>query len=198
MLASPRQDRAEGDRIWHFRGQSVVWQFGCARRARQSRWAPRFSASRRSRGAADPAERLVPLLIDLPGWSGEEAQWQNLSSGGVELEMAMREYAHGEGRATATITHGRGAQSAAPQAGPQAGSNDSAHMDSSEGSYRLETIDGFPVAIVYNEAERGGAVTVALNKEAVFALTFEKLGLDDARALAKRFDWKAIKSAIGK
>jgi hypothetical protein len=57
------------------------------------------------------------------------------------------------------------------------------------------TIDGLRVTRTYNTKDKSGAILVALGATALFSVSFNGLGDDEALLLAKKFNWKAIQGA---
>ena len=60
------------------------------------------------------------------------------------------------------------------------------------------TIDGLPVIRTFTFNDKSGAIIVALDPSAMFNLAFEGVAEDEALALARKFDWKAIQAAVAK
>ena len=76
----------------------------------------------------------------------------------------------------------------------QAGMN----ITTSEGHMLSGNMHGMQVLKSYTPAQKSGALLVALDKEAMFSLSYNGLSEDEALALAEKFDWKAIQAATKK
>ena len=63
---------------------------------------------------------------------------------------------------------------------------------------RAATIDGLAVARSFTAHDKTGVILVALGPNAMFSVTFEGVGEDEALALARQFDWKAMQAAMPK
>ena len=58
-----------------------------------------------------------------------------------------------------------------------------------------DTMQGLKVLKTYTTAQKSGALMVALDKDAMFSLSYTGVPEDEAIALAQKFDWKAIQAA---
>jgi hypothetical protein len=134
----------------------------------------------------------VPFLVDLPGFTGAKADGMAMQMPGVSMITATREYKRGSVKVSAAIISGSTAQGmlAAVQPGVK--------IETPELHISTETVDGVTVARTFQVSEKSGAVLVALGQSALFNLTFTGMPEDEAFALAKRFDWKAIQAALPK
>ena len=135
-------------------------------------------------------QRFVPFLIDLSGWTGGKPDGMSLQMPGNAMDTATRKYQRSGAIVDAQIIVGAAAQ--AVLAPTQAGIK----FESSEGRLGTSTIDGFVVTQAYTTASKSGTVIVALANNAVFNLAFNGITDDEALALAKKFDWKAIQGAL--
>jgi hypothetical protein len=74
------------------------------------------------------------------------------------------------------------------------------HIETPEVNMKIQTINGFQVQTVYDKEENSGAVTVFLTHEqaggAFFTLSYAGISESEAIGLAKKFDWKKIKSKV--
>lgn len=146
-----------------------------------------------SAGRAQQAfQRFIPFLVDLDGWQGKKADGLSMEMPGSSMITATREYTRGPARLHAQIIIGPAAQGAL--APTQTGMN----IETTEGRMNTSTIDGFRVTRSANFKEKSGAILVALGKSALFSVSFNGLGDDEALTLAKKFDWKAIQGALPK
>jgi hypothetical protein len=73
------------------------------------------------------------------------------------------------------------------------------NLETGQGNVRMMTINGFKVHISFDKAESSGGITVFLcqrqNDSGFFTLYFEGMSEKDGLALAKKFDWRKMKSA---
>ncbi len=140
---------------------------------------------------AESYQTLYPCLIDLSGWTGGEPTGMNMSMSGMVMINATRAYSKGNKEIAAMIM--KGAQLGA---GGMQGSG--MHMETPEVNMKIQTINGFQVQTVYDKVENSGAVTVFLTHEqtggAFFTLSYAGISESEAIGLAKKFDWKKIKS----
>ena len=134
-------------------------------------------------------QRFVPLLIDLDGWKGEKADGMSMQMAGASMDTATRKYERGDSSIDAHVIVGPAAQGilAPVQAGIK--------VETSHERMSTTTIDGFVVLRTYQISDESGGVIVALSNNAAFSLTFNGITDEDALALAKKFDWKAIQAA---
>lgn len=143
---------------------------------------------------AESYQTLYPCLINLSGWTGGEPTGMNMNMSGMVMVNATRAYSKGNTELTAMIMKG----SQAFGIGGMQGSG--MHMDSPEANMNIQTINGFQVQTVYDKEESSGAVTVFLIHEeaggAFFTLSYAGISESEALGLAKKFDWKKIKSKV--
>ena len=111
---------------------------------------------------------------------------------GMSMITATREYKRSGATLSASIISGSTAQGmlGAVQSGVK--------IETAELHISTATVDGLTVARTFNVPEKSGAVLVALGQSALFNLAFTGVPEDEAFALAKRFDWKAIQAALPK
>jgi hypothetical protein len=69
------------------------------------------------------------------------------------------------------------------------------NVTTSEGHMLTDTVRGMKVLKSYTTAQKSGALLVALDKDAMFSLSYNGMSEDEALALAEKFDWKAIQAA---
>ena len=146
-----------------------------------------------SSARADQAfQRLMPLLVDLDGWQGKKPDGMSMEMPNGSMTTATREYQRGPARAHASVMVGTAAMGAlAPM---QAGMN----VTTSEGHMLTASMHGMQVLKSYTTAQKSGALIVALDKDAMFSLSYNGMTEDEALALAEKFDWKAIQAATKK
>ena len=141
---------------------------------------------------AESYQTLYPCLIDLPDWTGGEPTGMNMSMSGMVMVNATRAYSKGNKELTAMIMKGNQAFGI----GGMQGSG--MHMETPEVKMKIKTINGFQVQTVYDKKDNSGAVTVFLTHEqtggAFFTLSYAGISESEAIGLAKKFDWKKIKS----
>ena len=141
---------------------------------------------------AESYQTLYPCFIDLSGWTGSEPTGMNMNMSGMVMINSTRTYSKGNKKLTAMIMKGN-------QAFGMGGMQGSGmHMESPEVNINIKTINGFQVHTVYDKEENSGAVTVFLTDKqtggAFFTLTYTEISESEAIGLAKKFDWKKIKS----
>ena len=142
---------------------------------------------------ADQAfQRLMPLLVDLDGWQGKKPDGMSMEMPIGSMTTATREYQRGPARAHASVMVGTAAMGAL--APIHAGMN----VTTSEGHMLTASMHGMQVLKSYTTAQKSGALIVALDKDAMFSLSYNGMTEDEALALAEKFDWKAIQAATKK
>ncbi|HYD30950.1 MAG TPA: hypothetical protein VEB64_08870 [Azospirillaceae bacterium] len=145
-------------------------------------------------GAAEGFRQLMPLLVDLPGWQAERADGSSMEISGQTMTTAQRDYEQGDKGVHAQIMTGAPAEA---QIAASSGLN-TMKFETTEERITTEEMDGFPVTHSYTFADKAGTVLVMLGKGSLFAFTFENLPEEEAMALARKFDWKAMKAATVK
>jgi len=138
-------------------------------------------------------ERFYPFLVDLPGWTGNKPDGLAMQlPGNNNMITASREYRRDNARVSAQVITGPAAQGglAMIQSGMKMETGD-AHMST-------ETVDGLKLARTYTVHDKSGAIFVGLADNAMFSVSFNGVAEDEALALARRFDWKAIQAALAK
>lgn len=143
-----------------------------------------------SSARADQAfQRLMPLLVDLDGWQGKKPDGMSMEMPSGSMTTASREYDKGPARLHATVVVGPAAIGALTPL--VTGMN----VNTSEGHMLTDTLHGMKVLKSFTTAQKSGALLVALDKNAMFSLSYNGLSEEDALALAEKFDWKAIQAA---
>jgi hypothetical protein len=137
-------------------------------------------------------QRFLPLLIDLPGWTGAKPDGVTMEMPGNSIVTATREYRRGDATLNAQVITGPAAQGAL--------SATASGMKIETGDMRMSTstVDGLAVARTFTVRDKSGAILVALGPSAMFSLSFNGVAEDEALTLARRFDWKTIQAAIPK
>ena len=134
-------------------------------------------------------QRFVPFLVDLDGWKGDKPDGVSMEIGGNSMVTATRKYQRGEARLDAQVITGTAAQ------GALAATHMGLKLETSDVRMGTSTVDGLPVTRTYTISSKSGAIVVELGPAALFSLTFNGLADDEALALAKKFDWKAMQGA---
>jgi hypothetical protein len=135
-------------------------------------------------------QRFVPFLVDLDGWKGGKADGVSMQMPGNRMDTATRKYTRGNSSLDAQVIVGTAAQGAL--AVQQTG------IKIETGDQRMSTsnIDGFMVTQTYNVKDKSGTILVGLANNALFSLSFNGVADNEALALAKKFDWKAMQGAV--
>jgi len=140
--------------------------------------------------AAEPAfKRLTPLLVDLPGFSGAKPNGGTLQSGEGDVIRASRKYSKDAASLVVSVMVGWMTAGAlmSIEAGP--------HVETAEEHTTSGDIDGFRTVKSYKTAEKSGALLVALGKRSLLTVNYRGLAEDEAVALARKLDWKALAEA---
>jgi hypothetical protein len=139
---------------------------------------------------AEPAfKRLLPLLGDLPGWTGEKPDGMTMDVGEGAMTTAERKYSKGDATLDVAVVTG---PSAAGALGPI---NSGMKVETSDGHMLPGVIDGFKVLKTYNNNDKSGALMVALDKAVVLTFGYSGVGEDEAVGLARKLNWKALAAA---
>jgi hypothetical protein len=143
-----------------------------------------------SSARADQAfQRLMPLLVDLDGWQGKKPDGMSMEMPNGSMTTATREYQKGPARVHASVVVGQAA------IGGLAPILTGMNVTTSEGHMLTASMHGMQVLKSYTTAQKSGALLVALDKDAMFSLSYNGMTEDEALALAEKFDWKAIQAA---
>jgi hypothetical protein len=152
---------------------SAAALFGCALQ---------ISAAR-----ADQAfQKFFPFLVDLDGWQGKKPDGISMEIPGNAMITATREY---QARFHAQVLVGAAAKGALAIA--QTGMK----IETSDGRMSTSAIDGFQVTRTFNLKDKSGAILIGLGGNSVFSVSFNGITDDEALAIAKKFDWKAMQAA---
>jgi hypothetical protein len=140
--------------------------------------------------AADPAfKRLVPLLVDLPGFTGQKPDGMTMEMGEGALTTASRKYAKPPATIDVVVTAG------AMAAGAMAPLMSGMKYETTEGHMIPAEIAGFKVLKTWNESEKSGALLVALDKASMLTFSYRGIAEDEAVGLAQKLDWKGLAAA---
>jgi hypothetical protein len=137
-------------------------------------------------------QQYIPLLIDLPGWTGNKPDGIAMQMSGQSMLTAAREYERGEARFAVQITTGPAAQ------GALAATSTGMKIETKDGHMITSTIDGLQVTRTFTISDKSGAILVALGPSAMLSATFNGIDEDEALALASKFNWKTVKAAVVK
>jgi len=136
--------------------------------------------------------RFIPFLVELDGWQGKKPNGMSMEIPGNSMITATREYRRDAARLAASIVVGAAAQ------GALAAAKSGMNIETSDGRMSTSTIDGLPVTRTFNFKDKSGTILVALSTNAMFNLSNKGIADDEALALAKKFNWKAIQAALPK
>ena len=142
-------------------------------------------------------ESLLPLLVDLPGYKGEEPEGLDVSSSDLKAVSVSREYSKGESELHAGILVG---QQSAGVWNP--GYQEGLKMETPEGIMEVKQEGGFLMFHSYNKKKQEGMIAVLLDKGsadtggAVFVFTYRGIDNENGLSLAKKFDWKKIEAKV--
>ena len=136
-------------------------------------------------------ERFYPFLVDLPGWTGNKPDGLAMQlPGSNNMVTATRQYRREGAKVNAEVITGPAAQ------GGLAMIQSGMKMETGDAHIATDTVDGFKLARTYTVHDESGAIFVGLADNALFGFEFNGLPEDEAFALARRFDWKAIQAAL--
>ena len=141
---------------------------------------------------AQAFQRYTAFLVDLQGWKGGTPDGMAMEIPGNRMITATREYERGDARLSAQIIIGPMAQGALASLGQPM------KIETREGRMYTAAIDGFQTMTTFTVANKSGAIIVGLGPAALFNLTFNGVAEDEALALARRFNWKAMQAALPK
>jgi len=143
-------------------------------------------------------ETLLSLLVDIPGYSGEEPEGMDVSSSDLKAVSVSREYSKGESELHAGILVG---QQSAGVWNP--GYQEGLKMETPDGIMEVKEEGGFLMFHSYNKKKQEGMIAVLLEKGgadvgggAVFVFAYKGIDNKDGLSLAKKFDWKKIKAKV--
>jgi hypothetical protein len=171
-----------------FRGLNMINRrraFTVAFAALSAGWLLPSSAVR----AQQAFQRYFPFLVELDGWQGKKPDGISMEMPGNSMITASREYQRGTARLHAQILFGPAAQ------GALAMTKTGMNIETSDGRMNTSTIDGMTVTRTSNFKDKSGAILVALGASGLLSISFNGIPDDEALALAKKFDWKAIQAA---
>lgn len=139
---------------------------------------------------AEPAfQRLLPLLVDLPGFTAGKADGMTLDTGQGAMTTANRHYRKDDKSLEANVIVGQAAEGVLAQVGT------GIKVETSEGHMLPGEADGFQLLKIFSAQEASGSLLVALGKQAALSVSYKGLSEADALALARKLDWKALAAA---
>jgi hypothetical protein len=134
-------------------------------------------------------QRFLPLFVDLNGWQGKKPDGMSMEMPNSSMTTATRDYQRGPAQLHAGIVMGQAA------AGALATLKTGMNVETSDGHMISSTMHGLPVMRTFNTQQKSGTIMVGIGKDALFSLSYNGIGEDEALALAEKFDWKAIQAA---
>ncbi len=149
-------------------------------------------------GLCEKPEDLVPLLIDLEGWDGDEAEVTDVSFQNFRGISVSREYQRDEQTLDASIVIG---YQAAGMWNPMY--YDGFKMEGGDAVLDVKKMDDFLVFHSYQKPDKAGMCIVLLQQTsqqersgAVFAFSYEGIEDSEGRELSQKFNWKKISEII--
>lgn len=135
-------------------------------------------------------KRLVPFLVDIPGWQGAKADGMTMDTGGGEMTMASRRYQKDSATFEAGVIKGGAA------IGALASVNAGMKIETADMHMLPGEIGGFKALRTYNNTEKSGALLVKLADDAILNISYRGISEEDALALAGKFDGKGMLAAV--
>ena len=140
--------------------------------------------------AADPAfKRLIPLLIDLPGWEGAKPDGMTMETGEGAMTTARRKYTKSPAMIDVAVISGPMA------AGAMTPILSGMKYETTEGHMIPTEIGGLRALKAWNEKDKSGALLGALDQAAVMTFSYRAISEDEAVALAQKLDWRGLAAA---
>jgi hypothetical protein len=133
------------------------------------------------------SNQLKKLLIDLPGWTGEDPEGADMAFNQIVMITAARNYTKGNASINTGIIIGSSTNvSQIPKT----------TYETDEGFLRTTKIKGYETYLVYNKKDNSGSIFILLASNphsAMVTFTYENLGWQEAKTLAEKFDLDGIK-----
>jgi hypothetical protein len=136
-------------------------------------------------GAQQSYRKFVAFLIDLQGWTGFQPAGTDEEIKGGRVTTAERSYERGDAHFHTLIISGTATA---------ADSGAGVHVTTRGGHKSTSTIAGFEVTMQSTPVLV--LISVALSPDARFNLIFNEVSEDEAMAIARKFDWKAMQAAL--
>jgi hypothetical protein len=146
-----------------------------------------FSLAAGPAPAQQYSNQLKKLLIDLPGWNGEDPEGADMSFNQITMITAARAY--NKGNATLNVGIIIGGASNVDKIPKTT-------YETEEGFLRIEKVKGYDTYISYNKKDKSGSIFVLLATNphsGILTFTFEGIDWSTALDLAKKYDWDAMK-----
>jgi hypothetical protein len=135
-------------------------------------------------------QRLIPLLIDLPGWTGTAPTGTDEERNGGRVMGALRTYVRGDARFFISIVSGIAAMSK-----DNGGGSLHLALRGRQGQHEsTSAIDGFPVKI--SSSPTIVFISVTLSPDALLSFVFNNVAEAEAIVIAQKFDWKQIQALL--
>ena len=149
---------------------------------------------------AEEQSPLASLLIDLEGWKAEDAENNSMDLNGMKMMLATRDYTKGDDLSIeVTVFIGNKVLMQGKVAEMTGGDVKSETADSRTS---VSKIDGFQVYATYDKENNESDIVVFLVQTetdgALFTFTGEGVAEKEALELAKKFDWKKMKTEVEK
>ena len=143
---------------------------------------------------AEPSDNLKPLLIDLKGWKAEKPEGASINMSGMKMINAIRHYGNGDKNFDVTILVG---SSTMIQSQPQA-----VNVETSDTKVTSSEMDGFNVIQTFDKNENNGYIVINLDKKttegSLFMVNYSGISPEEALKIAKKYNWKKIKSVTNR
>ena len=146
----------------------------------------------------EKAKDLAPLLIDLEGWEGDEAEVTDVSFQNFRGINVRREYERGDQTLDASIVIG---YQAAGMWNPMY--YDGFKMEAGDAILDVKKINGFFVFHSFQKPDKAGMCIILLQETsqqersgAVFAFSYEGIEDSEGRELVQKFDWAKMKEKV--
>jgi hypothetical protein len=141
---------------------------------------------------ADDVELLKKHFVVIKGWKTGEAEGARMEMGGMTIITANKKYKQGNKSIDVVIMIG---QSAMVNSQSQA-----MKVETGEGNFTVEDIDGFKVGHGYDKEDKSGFIFVGLAEKgeqgAMIGFSYENLTRKQAMEIARNFNWKKIKATV--
>lgn len=142
----------------------------------------------------DRSDDLKALLIDLKEWKAEKAEGSSVNMPGMKMITAIRSYSKGEMNLDVTILVGSSVI--------LMGQTPEVSAETDEVKLTTSDIDGFKVIQAFDKSENGGYIVINIDKKetegSLFMISYSGISSKEVLAIAKKFNWKKIKTTTGK
>ena len=148
----------------------------------------------------EKTENLIPLLIDLEGWEGDEAEVTDVSFQNFKGVSVRREYQRDKQTLDASIVIG---YQAAGMWNPMY--YDGFKMEAGDAILDVKKTDDFLVFHNYQKPDKAGMCIVLLletsqqeGSGAVFVFSYDGIEDSEGKELAQKFDWEKMRKTVKK